>query len=62
MSASRIFVWLAAALAAATALGGCGRQAPNNVPGVYDSDGKPVLTTRQPPVKDRHFVLDPLIQ
>ena len=62
MTARRKTELLAVAFAAALVLAGCGRKGPNYVPGVYDANGKPVLTTKQPPVKDRHFILDPLIQ
>lgn len=62
MNARRIAALLVISFAAITALAGCGRKGPNYVPGVYDANGKPVQTTKQPPVKDRHFILDPLIQ
>ncbi len=62
MTATRTIALLVVALAGATALSACGRKGPNYVPGVYDQNGKPVNTTAQPPVKDRHFILDPLIQ
>jgi len=51
-----------AALAGAVLLAGCGKVGPNYVPNVYDANGKPVKTTHQPPPKERHFILDPLIK
>jgi predicted small lipoprotein YifL len=62
MTVKNITVLLILALFGTTVLSGCGRKGPLDVPGVVDAKGKPVSTTEQPPVKDRHFVLDPLIQ
>lgn len=62
MSGKTILAILVLAFAGSAVLSGCGRKGPLDVPGVVDSKGKPVSTTDQPPVKDRKFVLDPLIQ
>ncbi|HET7412809.1 MAG TPA: lipoprotein [Pararhizobium sp.] len=62
MTARTIVAMLVLAIAGTAVLTGCGRKGPLDVPGVVDANGKPVSTTKQPPVKDRHFVLDPLIQ
>lgn len=62
MTVRTIVAMLVVAGLGATVLSGCGRKGPLDVPGVVDKNGKPVSTTKQPPVKDRHFLLDPLIQ
>jgi len=62
MTARNLIALLVLALFGTAILAGCGRKGELDVPGVVDSKGKPVSTTKQPPVKDRHFVLDPLIQ
>ncbi|TPW27289.1 hypothetical protein [Pararhizobium mangrovi] len=62
MRARSLIILLLAALAGPLVLAGCGAKGDPYVPGVYDKNGKPVQTTTQPPVKDRHFILDPLIQ